>query len=743
MLRKSKRNKMIDRFLNKTLTEGQFEETISANNLLNYCSILSNYQSNTVIVFSADRNIISINNDAVEKFLGYEPKNVLDFYQMFSRDTYNALESSFAQTLEGNIEKHIIDVEYKGNKLDLLLTFIPIKFEAEKLEGVYLTIENTSKESKELKDFQKEYEEKLKHLAYYDELTQLPNQRSLYERLDQDCKNDVPFALMYLDIDRFNMINDSLGYEVGDEVLKIISERLISILPKNAFLARLSSNDFIITIRLSSHDNEVSLLAERIIQMVELPILIQDYEIFISTSIGISFYPEEGEEKLSLIENAHTALFLAKREGKGNYQFFSFSKDISSYKKYVLDRDMRKAIINEEFELYFQPKVEPRRGQIYGAEVLIRWNHKEWGAVSPSEFIPIAEENHMINKITDWVIKKVIHLLKLWKEKGYILRTISVNIPPMRFMHTGLIELIKAEIEKNNIPAKYLELEVTESILLRSEQIVLSTIEGLKDLGVKIAIDDFGTGYSSFDLLRKFQPDTLKIDRVFVQNIHHENQIERGIISSILYLAKTLGLKVVAEGVEEVEQLAFLQQQECDFVQGYLFSKPVTQSEYERFMQKGYMSPQLQKKKDKGIEKREFFRFHFPHLVLGNMTIIEVNQRRVQVGATPILLENISLGGIKFLSNLKLPINSNMKFKFDFQLINQTFEIEGTLKWITDEFGNIFSYGVSFHVDRVLEDTLAPIINRMSALNKINKRIPDTEFIFDEAHLYLMKSKID
>ncbi|PKC51540.1 EAL-domain-containing protein, partial [Rhizophagus irregularis] len=252
---------------------------------------------------------------------------------------------------------------------------------------------------------------------------------------------------------------------------------------------------------------------------------------------------------------------------------------------------MRKAILNEEFELYFQPKVEPIRGQIYGAEVLIRWNHNEWGAISPSEFIPIAEENQTINLITDWVIKRVLSLLKEWKEQGFLLRTLSVNVPPIRFMRNGLVELVKEQLQINDIPAKFLELEVTESTLLRSDKIVLSKIEELKNLGIKIAIDDFGTGYASFDLLRKFHPDTLKIDQLFVQNIHHENEMDRGIISSILYLAKTLEMKVVAEGVEEFHQIEFLKQQECDFIQGYLFSPPVSQSEYERLMKIGYLKP--------------------------------------------------------------------------------------------------------------------------------------------------------
>ncbi|CAM5211571.1 PAS domain S-box-containing protein/diguanylate cyclase (GGDEF)-like protein OS=Ureibacillus acetophenoni OX=614649 GN=SAMN05877842_104167 PE=4 SV=1 [Ureibacillus acetophenoni] len=585
---------------------------------------------------------------------------------------------------------------------------------------------------------EKENEEIIHKLAYFDELTGLPNQRSLYKQLDSFCQSNAPFALMYLDLDRFNMINDSLGYDIGDEVLKIISTRLKSIIPNNAYIARLSSNDFVITLHNYSVVDEINQLADQIIQVIKKLITVEEYEIYMSTSIGITFYPEEGTDKLSLIENAHAALYLAKREGKGNYQLFTHSKDISSYKKYILDRDMRKAIINEDFELFFQPKVEPNRGQIYGAEVLMRWNHDEWGAISPNEFIPIAEENHLIIPITDWVIKKVITLLKEWKDSGFLLRSISVNVPPIRFMHNGLVDLVKEQLEMNQIPPKYLELEITESTLLKSEHMVLSTIEELKALGVRIAIDDFGKGYSFLDLLRRFKPDTVKIDRDFIRNLSHDSHMEKGIVSSILYLAKTLDMKVVAEGVEESEQLQFLKQQECDYIQGYLFSKAVTQQEYEKLMNRGFLKPQAVKKKNRKneIEKRKYFRFVFPQHVIGKMTIIEVNNQKVEVGATPILLDNISIGGVKFLSNLKLPINSNMKFNFQFTLMSYPFEIEGILKWVAEEFGDLYSYGVSFSTNGILEGAIASIINRMSAIHNKNERIPDTDFHYYDSYYF-------
>lgn len=586
-------------------------------------------------------------------------------------------------------------------------------------------------------------EEKLNYLANYDELTELPNQKSLYEMLDHLCKGSEPFSLFYLDIDRFNVINDSLGYHIGDATLKMIAKRLFSLLPEEGYIARLSSNDFIIIMRKFKNKRDIYALANNILKSMEVPFVVEDYELYVSTSIGITFYPEEGVEKLTLLENAHSALFHAKREGKNNFQFSSYTNSIASYKKYVLDRDMRKALVNEEFELYFQPQIEPNQGMVCGAEALIRWHHKEWGLISPAEFIPLAEENHMINAITDWVIKKVCALINERRLKGYHIYPISINVPPIRFMKKGLLELVKEQLAYYNIPIHYLEIEITESSLLKNEKSVLVTLEGLKNLGVKIAIDDFGTGYASLDFLRKFKPNTIKIDQVFIKNMKHDNLFDSGIVSSTIHLGKTLGMKVVAEGVEEFEQLEFLKQKECDMIQGYLYSKPVPLESFEKIMQLGYLSPQKKKRKaDSLAENKELYRIEFPSPVPAEMDIIEVNNQQVKVGKTPILIFNIGLGGLRIVSNLKLPVNSNIKFSFKFNLLNETFDIVGVLKWVEEERAEIYSYGVSFVPNQTIKERLAPLIYLISSLRENNEKIPDTQFIYEDPQFYLNKTRI-
>ncbi|MEK4130830.1 EAL domain-containing protein [Solibacillus sp. FSL W8-0474] len=584
-----------------------------------------------------------------------------------------------------------------------------------------------------------EIKEKLIYLANFDDLTGLPYQKSLFQQMDLICKDDTPFAIFSLDLDRFNIINDSLGYSIGDEALKFIANRFVELTPKDGYLARLSSNDFIMIYK-NFHDKEdVYNLARTIIKRISEPFIIQDYELYVSTSIGITFFPEEGREKHILLENAHTALYQAKREGKNKYQLSSHLADISSYKKYVLDRDMRKAISNQEFELYFQPQVDSKQEFICGAEALIRWNHKEWGMISPGEFIPLAEENHMINPITDWVIQKVCSHLYEWKAKGLPIKPIAINIPPARFLKTDLLQFVKEQIEQYQIDPSFLEFEITESTILNNEIGIYSIIQSLKELGIRFAVDDYGTGYASLASIRQFKPDTLKIDKLFIQNITHENGVDRGIISATLHLSKLLDMKVVAEGVEEFDQLSFLKQLECDVIQGYLFSKPVQINEFEKLLTIGYLKPKKTNRKPLINERRRFFRFEFSVPLLGQMTIGEVNGNKVQLGNTPIIIDNISLGGLKIHSNLKLPINTNMKFHIRFTLLYEEFELSGDLKWVNEEDNGLFSYGVATTLNRLAEDRLASVINKLSTLRRNNEKIPGTEFVYEDVQTYFRK----
>lgn len=709
----------------------KLEEQLSELNE-NYWYMFDNLTSGVWLKESLDGKFVYASK-ALEKILEiplsrlYEDHNI--WSKMIQPDYKKVVNKGIKDLLEGKSVQVIYRIINGSGKCKWILEQVVPRVDKDgKIINLFgLTTDVTS---------EMETKEQLTYISNYDLLTGLPNQKSLYEELDKLCREGKEFAVLYLDIDRFNIINDSFGYQIGDEALKIIANRFSSIIGSKGFLSRLSSNDFIMLVQNYQSKNEVYQLADTIIRETELPFVINDYELHVSTSIGITFFPEEGEDKLLLLEHAHSALYHAKKEGKNNYQLSSHLTDISSYKKYVLDRDMRKAIENEEFELYFQPQVDPVNGKICGAEALIRWNHKEWGLVSPGEFIPLAEENHMINNITDWVIQKACSLIRDWMDRGLDVQPISINVPPIRFMKNGLLRFVEQQLELYKIPANYIEFEITEGSLLKNDRKVIATIEGLKELGIKFAVDDFGTGYASLDSLRKFKPNTIKIDRIFIKHLGDENGVEKGIISSAMHLSKVLGMKVVAEGVEDLEQLKFLKQNECDIIQGYIYSKPVRVETFERYLKQGYLKAEMSKVGKVFSEKREYYRFQFPFPIPGELTISEVDGKEVNVGKSPILIENIGLGGVKVLSALKLPVNTRMKFSVKCQILNETFELPGSIKWLDEEKFGIFSYGLNFELIRVLEDRLASVINRLSSYSRNNKKIPDTEFVYKEAHKY-------
>lgn len=592
-----------------------------------------------------------------------------------------------------------------------------------------------------------EMQHKLEFLAKHDELTALPNSYSLREKIDKLIANENIhcFALVYIELDHFNWIIDFLGHEIGDLVLKKIANRLNAFSIENNYLAKVDSESFILLIANYQAKQFIFQFAENIRKTVSEQITVDGYEFYVTASIGISFYPHNGENKLVLLERAHTALYYARSLGKNNYQFYSFDRDISSHKKYMLEQDLRKAIQNEQFEMYYQPQVNPQNGVIVGAEALIRWNHEDWGLVPPNEFIPIAEEKHLIHDIGDWVIGTVCHQIKIWRETGYTLFPVSINVSPIRFLRSGIVETVKRELQRHNVPAQFIEIEITESSLLKNEENIAKTLQALKELGVKIALDDFGTQYSSFHYLQKFNLDTLKIDQLFIRNIYSDNKYdtkEAAIVSSFIHLAKGLNMKVVAEGVEDYEQMEFLKQKECDTLQGYLYSRPVPVGEFERLISKRYLHPQRIKKVVKPeVERRKYFRFPFSFPLKAKMFITEVNEQKVNMSHATILVENISLGGLRFLSMLRLPVVTTIKLNFQVEIMNEKFNFDGSLVYKSEEKADVYSYGVSFNIQDGKKDKLANIINRLTVLGRSNNEIIEANFIEEDPYQFLRNNE--
>ena len=593
-----------------------------------------------------------------------------------------------------------------------------------------------------------EVQQKLQFLAKNDPLTTLPNRHSLHEQINDFIQRDDIhyFSLFYVDLDNFHWIIEDLGYEIGDIVLKTIANRIVNTLPQDSYIARADSDSFIFVLFDQENEDNIFSIAHRVMQAIKHKIKAKAYEVYVTASIGVCFYPDNGEDHLTLLKNAHAALYHAKKLGKNNYQIYSLKEDMNFPKKHILEQDLRQALKNDAFKVFYQPKVNPKTKAIEGAEALIRWNHDKWGLVPPDDFIPLAEEKHLIHHISYWMIHEVLKQLNCWQEQNYTLYPISINLSPLTLLRQEVVETVKNALDRFQIPAKYIELEITESSLLKNEKIVSKTIQALKALGVKIALDDFGTKYSSFHYLQTFAIDTLKIDQTFIQSLKsadHTKTKEAAIVSSFLHLAKGLGMTTVAEGVEEYEQLEFLLQKECDIIQGYIYSKPVPADKFAEMMKARYLKPKKQKtyiKPEK--ERRKYFRFYFPQHLPATLNISHVNNRKVDSGYATILVENISLGGIRFLSTLKLPVNANVKFNFQIEMMNEYFNLDGTLVYTNEERPDIYAYGVSLQMSEGKRDQLAEIINKMTVFKKLNNNIPDTDLIEQDPYIYLRENSL-
>ncbi|MBM7682800.1 diguanylate cyclase (GGDEF)-like protein/PAS domain S-box-containing protein [Pullulanibacillus pueri] len=420
----------------------------------------------------------------------------------------------------------------------------------------------------------KRAEDQIQHLAYHDSLTGLPNRQFFYtyfvKMLAEDEVNSV--ALLSIDLDKFKWVNDAVGREVGDRLLKAASTRLKTCVSEQAVVGRHGGDEFLIS--LPRVDREATtVMAEEILHQFSRPFYIDNYELYITLSMGISLYPNDGEKIDDLIKKADSVMYQVKKAGRNSYQFYCSKQKDQSFRRLELETQLRKAISRDEFELYYQPKLELTTGKIVGAEALIRWNHPEKGLVSPGEFISIAEESGLIIPLGEWVLRTACMQLRTWQEKGIAPFEVSVNLSVRQLYQPNLVERVRMILEETRLDPKYLELEITESMMADSDH-CLKVLNELKSLGVKISLDDFGTGFSSLHYLKEAPIDTLKIDQSFVRHCTVDGN-DATIVKTVIAMAHQLNLEVIAEGVETKEQLIFLQRQLCNVAQGFLFSRPL------------------------------------------------------------------------------------------------------------------------------------------------------------------------
>lgn len=577
-------------------------------------------------------------------------------------------------------------------------------------------------------------EELNQYIVYHDYLTDLPNRRMFEEQLSKQLMAAQVYhkklAVLLIDLDRFKSINDTLGHSVGDVLLKQLANKLQNCLGENQTAYRIGGDEFGIVLSEVESYSEVMSLSDRIIRIIKEEFLIDGFELNLTASIGISLSPEDGITVESLFKNADTALYFSKSQGRDQAQCYSPSLNVQSFKQFALSNDLRKALEKNELFLQYMPRVDAQTTQILGAEALIRWNHPDWGLVSPEEFIPIAEETGLIIPIGEWVLRQACKQIKQWEDMGLPPMLISVNFSVQQLLKQNILQTINQVVEESGISPDRLEVEITESSFISNENEVTQLLVELKKRKIKVSLDDFGTGYSSLYLLKRLALDTIKIDKSFVDEILTD-PVTKSILECILNLAKALHMNVVAEGVETAEQYAFLKEQKCNEIQGYYFSRPIDPEKFVHLLKnKQWLDQSSKTKLEKLIANcRECLQVKLIDPLAAGMTISMFNGRKVDLGNTEVFITNIGSSGLTFLMGVRLPVNDDIILKFRTEILNRAYELHGKIAWSNEiESGEVYEYGVQFQIEENVQLELDKDLNALAI--KIREGVPSYTKIF-------------
>jgi len=542
------------------------------------------HSSNEIYIFDAQTlRFVQVSEGALAN-LGYRMDELLDLTPIdikpgMTREQF----ATIIQPLRDN-EQNMVAFETVHRRKDGSLYPVEVRLQLSRTESppVFVAI---------IQDItaRKHAEARLVYLANYDTLTDLPNRVLLGQRLGKAIEeaehNERLVAVLFIDLDRFKIINDTLGHDSGDELLKLVARRLSEAVRPGDTVARYGGDEFVIVLANVAHIDDVTKVVHKVLGRLSPAITIGGRELFVTPSIGITLFPFDDRTSDELLRNADSAMFDAKEQGGNTFRFYTAEMNARTERRLTLETGLRHALERGEFLLHYQPQVDLVSGEIVGAEALIRWQHPDWGLVSPAEFIPLAEETGLILPIGEWVLAEACMQARRWRDAGHAELRIAVNLSGRQLAQKNLVEIVGATLTRCNVVRGMLELEITESLLMQDLERIAGTLEALVALGVTVSMDDFGTGYSSLSYLKRLPIDVLKIDQSFVRDISSDPD-DAAIVQAIIAMAHSLGIKVIAEGVETAEQLAFLLQHRCDGMQGYYFSRPVPPEQFAELLRR-------------------------------------------------------------------------------------------------------------------------------------------------------------
>jgi diguanylate cyclase (GGDEF)-like protein/PAS domain S-box-containing protein len=542
-----------------------------------------NSSSDLIFCCSPDSTVVFSNQICRKMFkMSREEYGMRSLFDFFAPEDHDALRKQFDNVKNDRQSSHI---ELKLSPAGRDSLYVEMSLFENNSGGNALTVWGVCRDITERKKAQIE----MYKLAHHDMLTGLPNRVLLEDRLQQAKalahRINSRFAVLYLDLDRFKMINDTLGHSVGDELLRLVADRLTHILRETDTVARIGGDEFIILLSSVNDHRDVSALANKILQTLIVPFKLRDHELFITSSLGISMFPDDARDTEDIVKKADIAMYHAKAMGRNNVQFYNNDMDQNASRRFVISNSLRRGLEQNEFRVYYQPKVDVASGRIVAMEALVRWEHPELGLLSPVEFIQLAEETGLIMQLGEWVLRESCIQNMKWQSEGIMDLRVAVNLSGYQLQHTALLATIRTVLKETGMSPDHLELEITESVIMQNADFAVSVLSVISDLGIHISIDDFGTGYSSLAHLKRFSVNTLKIDKSFVRDVDLSST-DAAIATAIIAMGNSLNLNVIAEGVETQSQYDFLKINNCDQVQGFLFCRPLPPEELIELLRK-------------------------------------------------------------------------------------------------------------------------------------------------------------